>query len=400
MQVAWRGSDDDTVHAIEDARGITRVRRFVRRVRARWRLKLFPQPPEAELFNPARTSFGAELVQMLPSFDIAHLHWVAHLVDVEAVLPVLAERGPIVWTLHDMDPLTGGCHYAGGCERFADCCGRCPQLARPRENDLSRKVWRQKDRAFRRIGDDRLHVVAPSQWMADLARKSSLMGRFEVTVIPNGVDTAVFRPQDRATARRRLDLPPEAKIVLFVAHNLTNRRKGGATLMKALERPSDVPGLTLLTVGEGRLDPPPGVAHRHIAPVADEDAMADLYNAADVLAIASSEDNLPNTMLEAMACGLPVAAFDAGGVGETIDHGRTGMLAPAGDVDAFARIIGDLLGDDAKRQEMAAACRQLAERRFSLSAAAGAYVQMYRSLLEKRPTSPHQGDQAEPSASS
>ena len=382
MQVAWRSSADETVRAMKDSRGLTRARRFIRRVRARWRLKLASRPAEAELFNPARTAFGAELLQELPPLDVIHLHWVAQLVDVPTVLPALAERGSIVWTLHDMNPLTGGCHYAGDCEGFLERCGRCPQLGSRRDNDLSRRVWRQKDRALSQIGDHRLHIVAPSEWMADLARRSSLMGRFDVTVIPNGVDTELFRPADPQAARQALGIPAEARVVLFTSHRLDNRRKGLSELIAALARIADIDNLTLLTLGEGRADLPPGVAWQHVGPFDDERDVAAVYTAADVLAVPSAEDNLPNTILEAQACGCPVVAFAAGGVGEAIEPGRTGLLAPAGDVPAFSDVLRELLLDDRRREEMSAACRKSAERRFSLQTVANRYTDLYQRLLD------------------
>ena len=387
MLVAWRWGDDERVQAVHPSGGVGKWPETLRRMRAHAPLRLFyrNRPADVDMFSVARTSFGRDLLKSLPACDVIHLHWVAQFVDYERFLPAAAARAPIVWTLHDMNPLTGGCHYSAGCQRFGGRCGTCPQLGSLRRHDLSRRIWRRKAAALKAVADHRLVLAAPSAWMTRLAGQSSLMKRFRRTTIPNGVDTAVFEPKDRSAIRRRFDLPAEARVVLFTAHNLANHRKGGTILTQAMEQLSNVPGLTLLTVGQGRLDAPPGVAHRHIAPVADEEAMADLYNLADVLAIPSAEDNLPNTMIEAMACGLPVAAFDAGGIGEAIHHGRTGMLAAPGDIGALAGIIGDLLSDEAKRHAMAAACRQTAERRFSLSAAAEGYTLVYRSLLEKQP---------------
>ena len=151
--------------------------------------------------------------------------------------------------------------------------------------------------------------------------------------------------------------------------------------MEALSQIADTPGLMLVTAGLAEIAAPPGVAHRHMGAIADEPTMARIYNAADVVAIPSIEDNLPNTMLEALACGVPVAGFETGGVGETIQAGRTGLLAEPGDAYGLGRAIADLLADDSARRELAENCRQTAERQFSQSASAGAYMQLYRRLL-------------------
>ena len=383
MQVAWRRSDDEAVSEMATLTGSARWWRVLRRMRAHGPLKLTRRvrPPDADLFSAARTQFGRDLLRAMPPCDVIHLHWVAELVDYGAFLPLAAAAAPLVWTLHDMNPFTGGCHYSGGCERFTERCGACPQLASRREGDLSRRIWRRKFDALSRVGAGRLRIVAPSQWMADLARRSSLLGGFDVTVIPNGVDTSVFAPLDRSAARRRLAIADDARVVLFVAHHLNDRRKGAALLMDALGRLSQAGAPTLLTVGQGECRPPRGVAHCHVAPVTDEAEMVRLYAAADVLAVPSAQDNLPNTIIEAMACGLPLVAFSVGGVADAVESGQTGLLVEGCDADRFAEALERLLGDDGLRGQMSAASRRQAMETFSLDVVAGRYLDLYEGMI-------------------
>ncbi len=385
MIVAWKHGTDDSVLEIGPATGLTRWRRAARRRLIALPMRCYQRtrPVDCELFSTDRSAFGRELAGLVGECDIIHLHWVSELVDVGQFLPAAARLAPIVWTLHDMNPFTGGCHYSGGCGRFTGECGACPQLGSDRENDLSRRIWQRKAAAMSQVPADRLAVVAPSKWMTDLAGESSLMGRFERTIIPNGVDTDVFTPADKSAARRELQLPAGARIVLMIAHDLTNRRKGAGALMEALACIADQPDLLLMTVGLAEVTPPAGVAHRHVGQVAGEAEMARLYNAADVLAIPSAEDNLPNTMLEAMSCGLPVAGLAAGGVGEWIRPGSTGLLAEPGNAAHLGRNIAELLGDAVARRDMGANCRQISQREFSLAATAGAHLQLYRQLLAR-----------------
>jgi len=262
---------------------------------------------------------------------IVHLHWVASsLLRIEDLGRVHA---PVVWTLHDTWAFTGGCHYTGDCDRFRQECGKCPQLGSDQAGDLSHDIWQRKRQAYQRMN---LTVVAPSHWLAGLARQSSLLAGVRVEVIPNGLDTDVFKPVDPSAARAYFSLDAHRPTLLFVAQWLTDPRKGGDLLSAALDL-IDFP-CTVLTVGNGALRPPanPQVAIRAFGSLRDDISMALLYSAADVFLCPSREDNLPNTVAEAMACGTPCVAFDVNGLPEMIRHRANGWLARAFDAADFA----------------------------------------------------------------
>jgi glycosyltransferase involved in cell wall biosynthesis len=302
------------------------------------------------------------------------------------LLPRLARRAPIVWRLSDMWAVTGHCAYAGRCERWQTGCGHCPDLASypPIGIDTSAWLWRQKRRLYARSD---ITVVAPSSWTESVARASPLFAGCEVHRIANGIDTELFRPRERLMVRTLLDLDPDARIVLFVAHVLDdNPRKGGSFLIEALNRLLDTTGIELLLVGVGgeswedRLRLPV----RRMGYVTDDRLLAAIYASADIVVAPSVLENLPNTVIEAMACGVPAVAFDSGGIADVVRHQETGCLIPFGDVNALAHGIGALLADGNLRVRLGQSARDLVERGFSKSRQARAFVELYRNLAEAR----------------
>lgn len=311
--------------------------------------------------------------------DLVHLHWIG---EGFVGLGDLACMGrPLVWTLHDQWPLTGGCHYAGDCRAWTAGCGRCPQLGSRRRRDLSAWTWRRKARLWPGV---RLHPVAPSRWMADLAAQSPLFGHRPATVLPNALDTDRFRPLDRTLARQWLGLPTDRPLVLFGAvHPLSDRRKGCDLLTAAMHHEAAgrwPPGTTPVVFGAPDAPPPwprPPIAMGRLT---DEVALALLYAACDLFVLPSRQDNLPNTVAEAMACGLPVVAFAVGGVPEMVSHRVDGYLARPEDPGDLARGIGWVLADDERRERLGRAARQRACRHYAAPAAARRHITFYRSL--------------------
>lgn len=348
------------------------ARRFQHRVRTL----------EGPLFSQDWTVFNRLPLRQLPPADIYHLHWTSDLVDFRMLAP-LARRAPVVWTFHDMNPFTGGCHYDVGCGRFAVACGACPLLGSTAPDDVSRRVLQRKVRALAGVPDDGLTVVSPSRWMAGEARRSTVFGRFETRVIPNGIDLDAFCPVgDRGAVRRRFELAPDDRAILFVADVLNDSRKGWPQLEQALaETAARLPNLRVLTLGLGDTQRMAGPAFRHLGHVSDAATIRDAYNAADLFVIPSLQDNFPNTVLEALACGTPVAGFATGGVVDAVEEGISGTLARTGDTaDLAARIIR-LLQDDAGRMAMGRAARERAVASYGLAAQAAACLALYGERL-------------------
>jgi glycosyltransferase involved in cell wall biosynthesis len=337
-------------------------------------------PPGFELFSDDRSEAGFDLVRQLPACDVINLHWVAGLIDYELFFGQLPAGVPVVWRLADMNPFTGGCHYDGGCGKFGSTCGACPVLDSKVDIDLSREVWGRKSGALGKIDEGRLHIVGTSRWIAEQAKRSSVLGRFNSTVIPNGLDVSEFAPRDRNFARDTLDVPRGAKVVLFAADSAAIKRKGFEFLAGALGILGNEPDLFLLSVGGGK----PAVANlpqKHLGKIGNDRMLSLIYSAADVFVIPSLQESFGQTVTESMACGTPVVGFDCGGIPDMVRPGVTGYLAPVGDVAALGVAIQKVLSDPVKGREMSANCRRIAVEEYSLEVQARAYARHYETIL-------------------
>ena len=332
-----------------------------------------------EKFSDDRSPYRRWLMNQLPDCDIINLHWVADFLD----HPFFFDHRPpgtrVVWTLHDMNPFTGGCHYDGGCGGFAKKCGCCPQLGSNDEHDLSRKIWQRKQKTFGRIPRRSLHLVTPSRWLATEVQRSPILGHFSVSVIPNGLVTDAFSPTDRSAARFALDVPQDAKVILFAAQNVTNSRKGYSLLLETLNGLQMMPDLFLVSLGSGEL--PAEIPTRHLNLNFQNDRHLSLvYSAADLFVIPSLQDNLPNTVMESMACGTPTVGFDVGGVADMVRPGMNGILVPPGDARSLGEQMIALLNAPQACAEMGARSRKIALAEYSLKAQAERYVELYNQI--------------------
>jgi glycosyltransferase involved in cell wall biosynthesis len=314
--------------------------------------------------------------------ELVHLHWCQTNFVPTGSLPKLDY--PLVWTFHDMWAFTGGCHYSDGCGGFRRSCGHCPILGSHRENDLSRWIWKQKRGAYRSLAH-KLHVVCPSKWMADLARQAPLLEGASIHVLPNPISAQTFKPIDRAAARHLLGLPKEGRLLLMGATSTADRRKGFDLLDSALQHHVSQPGaepLGLVTLGpqtgalSSRSD---RLRLYNLGFLYDEISLCALYNAVDVVALPSREENLSNMLSEALCCGTPGLAFAVGGNGDLITHQVNGYLAKAEDpVDLEAGLCWVLKNLGTGQRESIAAA---AHAKVSYEAMGSAYVRLYRDVL-------------------
>ncbi len=353
---------------------------------ARWRvrrdrLRHAAALGKLEIFSDARESFDGGAGACAKGFDIVQLHWVSRFLNFRRFFREVPSHIPLVWRLPDMNPFTGGCHYDGGCGRFAASCGACPQLESTSPGDLSATIWAQKRRALAQLPDDRLHLVALNRWMADQVRRSGLFGRFACSVIPNGVDLDEFYPAPKAEARAALDLPAGRQVVAFVADSTDNVRKGFALLVRAVEALADRKDLLLLVVGKAERLPPLSLPTVQVGQVKSTAVLRQVYSAADVFVIPSLQDNQPNTVLESMACGTPVVGFRSGGIPEMVESGSVGLLAPRGDVPELGRAMARLLDDEPLRAAMGRQARDVVAAGFSRATQVENYFHLYRDLL-------------------
>lgn len=308
-----------------------------------------------------------------------NLHWISSFVDLRTLFSETSV--PIVWTLHDMNAFTGGCHYNVECTRYQNSCGHCPQLGSVQNNDLSHTVWRRKQSVYEdAIESGRLHIVTPSEWLAEEARRSSLLKDAPIDVIPNGVDPEVFRPRETKGLRKVLDIPPGDRVILFVATSTQVRRKGFDLLAGALNEMEE-DSVTLISIGSHEPDLDGVKSHIHLGAVQSDLLLSLFYSLADVFVIPSRQDNLPNTVLESMACGTPVVGYDVGGVSDMVRPQETGWLAETDDVEELSASIRRALLEDATRKQKGKACREVFEEEYTLAKQAERYSRLYESML-------------------
>jgi glycosyltransferase involved in cell wall biosynthesis len=378
MFVAHKASTSPHVIQARPGGSLARLRARIRFARIQRDVRPYhaTRPPGYEAFDDDRAC-DVELVRQLPPADIVHLHFVSGFIDHLSFLTQLPRNIPIVWTAHDMAPLTGGCHYDAGCSRFKERCGRCPQLGSTTDDDLSRRIWARKRRAMDAVRD-RLHFVVASRWMEQEVRESGLCSGVPVTCIPFGLDCDVFRPIDKPACRTALGIDPAAKVVLFVSDSVSNRRKGLGVLLEALARLRDRHDILMLSVGKSAPPATDAVHVQHLGAIANDRLLAIAYNAADVFVAPSLQEAFGQTVIEAMACGVPVVGFEAGGIPDLIRHGITGFLVPPNDANGLATRLQNLLSSAASRHDMSTACRKTALDVYPLSLPAKRHEKLYR----------------------
>ena len=317
--------------------------------------------------------------------DIIHLHWITKAFIGIRDLPRL--NAPIIWTLHDMWAFTGGCHYDHDCGRYHGACGRCPVLGSGYDNDLSRRIQSFKRRTWEGL---EMTIVCPSRWLADCAHSSVLLGKQRIEVIPNGLDLQQFRPMNKASARKQLSIATDDRLILFGGMGpTTNARKGFAYLQAALQQLATAGwnkhSRVIVFGNPGRASPPlADFRVQYIQPLQRDEELASLYSAADVFVAPSLQDNLPNTVMEALACGTPCVAFNIGGMPDLIEHQASGYLATPRDGKSLAAGIAWVLEDTSRWQQLSHNARSFTRDHFDLPTISKRYRELYREILERR----------------
>lgn len=381
MLVQEKYSDDTTVFA-------PKIRLFQGIARAKLTFDVLP----LKLYSQRdKTTFSLQWLPdgVIPKVseinpDIINLHWISGgFIQIETIAKLTR---PLVWTLHDMSAFTGGCHYAGECDRYTKSCGTCPLLASKKNWDLSRWVWQRKAKAWR---DLNLTIVTPSSWLAKCASSSSLFRDSRIEVIPNGIDTQSYKPINQYVAREILSLPQDKQLILFGSLQKTSeQRKGFHFLQPALQELSKSgwkDRLEVVIFGASKLENPPdfGLKANYLGTFNDDLSLALIYSAADVLVLPSIEDNLPNMVMEAIACATPCVAFKIGGMPDMIEHHKNGYLAQPFDVEDLAQGIAWVLENPDRYQKLSHRAREKAEKEFTLEIQAHRYLDIFYHLQEE-----------------
>lgn len=317
--------------------------------------------------------------------DVIHLHWICGGLMRPQAVASLAEK-PLVWRLADMWPFSGTEHYVGDSVRYREGYTRLNRPPGESGFDADRWAWNRKLRAWRSIRD--LTLVAPSRWMARCANESVLFRDRRVEIVPTGQDIHQYRPIRKELARELLGLPKEPQLVLFGAMSpLSEPRKGIRFLEPALSelaRAGFRSSCQLVVIGASRASAPcftlPMPAH-YLGRLSDDVALALAYSSADVFLAPSTEENLANTVIESLACGTPVVAFDVGGMSDAVRHKTTGYLAQPFSASDLAHGLAWVLADPGRREALSEAGRTLVESEFSLETQARRYIDLYQDVI-------------------
>ena len=360
-------------------RGIAAAGIILEQAAAKWLLKPLKTPFSFPVWGKDISNHPAVM-----KADILHLHWINH----GFLKPVdLAELGklnkPIVWTFHDSNAFTGGCHVRYSCDHFENECGNCPLLKNSNPKDWSHRIWKQKEKAYKNLD---IHVIAPSNWMADSVKRSKLLGNRPVVVIPNTLNTSVFKPLPKAAAKKALGID-ENKFVMLSGFmpSRNDLHKGTPYLLEALEIISkQIPPENIELIIFGNRDeknvPHFPVKTTFLGRIDEEARLAECYSAADIFLAPSLEDNLPYTVMESLACGTPVVAFTTGGIPDMVIHQVNGYLAKYRSAEDLAAGINWVYNHPQKKR-LNENARRAVEEKFSEAVIARQHIDLYESLL-------------------
>ena len=337
----------------------------------------------------ANASMDVTRLREFREADVIHLHWINQgMLSLNVIRKILRSGKPVVWTMHDIWPATAICHLTLGCNQFKTACHHCKYLpGGGSASDLSARLWRRKQNVLR--GQSAV-FVACSRWLEGEARQSALLHGQKITSIPNPIDTHIYKVEDQAAARQRLQLPAEGRLILFVSQRVTNRNKGMDYLIEACrqlaeQHPQMKDDTAVAILGghaEDVADQLPFTTYP-LGYVSDDRRIVDVYNAADVFVLPSLSENLPNTIMEAMACGVPCIGFKVGGIPEEIDHLKNGYVAAYRDAADLARGIHWVLCE-ADHAALSRAAVSKVMRNYSNQSVALQYTEVYNEAIAQK----------------
>ena len=385
MLVRDRATDDPAVVSL-DRGAVRRWLNFLYFVWERFVIYLCNRLSKRNLFQVSIANAGINIrrTAAFREADVIHIHWINQgFLSLDEIARIIASGKRVVWTLHDLWPATAICHYPGDCVKYRTGCSACPMMSENPLVDLAKRVARRKGK----IDWRRVTFVGCSEWIARTAKESVWLREARFVSIPNPIDTTLLRPIDRREARQRLGLPEEKRLILFAAAKLSDTRKGAAFLLEACRLlAAEMEGaLEIILMGSDatELSALSPVPVRALGYISGAEKLAEAYSCADLFVIPSLEDNLPNTIMEAMTCGTPCVGFRTGGIPEMIDHEVNGYVATSRDSADLARGIAWVLGHP-EPAKLSAACREKVMSVYQESVVAKKYIALYQKLIQEK----------------
>ncbi len=320
-----------------------------------------------ETFTFPQTDYDITNHELFKVADIINLHWVADFLDYPSFFRKVDK--PIIWTLHDMSPFMGGFHYEN------DICGKKDEFL-----ILENQLRDIKERAIH--SNNNITVITPSKWLGEYSKKSLVFGGSQTFVIPNGLDTKIFRPREKMFCRELFDIPADAKIILFSAGNITGKRKGFSIFLKAIKE-LDIKKYYFIALGSYDEKTRENLPVNFLGYIDDERLNSCVYSAADVFVMPGLEDNLPNTILESIACGTPVIGSNTGGIPDVVRPGINGELFEPANSEELADNIEKYFSDIDLIKKMSRNCREIAVCEYDSAVQAKKYIRLYEKILDQ-----------------
>ena len=327
-------------------------------------------------------------ITTIPEFqeaDIIHLHWINQgMLSLNDIRKILQSGKPVVWTMHDMWPCTGICHHARECDKYHQECHHCPYIYKGgSKKDLSNQVFKKKKELYQLAP---ITFITCSQWLKGRAGQSALLNGHTIVDIPNPINTSLFKPQNTVAARNRMGLPTDKKLILFGSVKVTDKRKGidyfiESCKLLAEKHPELKEELGVVVYGKNSEQLKPLIPFQ-VFPldfISNDKDLVNVYNAVDLYVTPSLEENLPTTIMEAMACGVPCVGFNVGGIPEMIDHLHNGYVAEYKSAEDLANGVIWTLNESEYHTLSEEACRK-AVSNYSESTVAKKYIDVYNKI--------------------
>lgn len=330
-------------------------------------------------FSVGNTGYKLNNNFLIQEADIIHLHWICEMLSIHNIKQLLTLNKPIVWTCHDSWPFTGGCHVRYGCMNFTQTCGRCGELEIKNEHDITYKILKKKLKAWNL---NNIVFIAPSNWMKDNIHQSILFQKNRVEVIPNTLNTEIFRPK-----KMKIKGYEDKINILFGATDTRTPYKGYKYVIQVLEKllkrdETYQKAIRLHFVGEmGKVENIfEKLECKFWGYITEQEEMADIYNLADVFFFPSIDDNLPGMVMESMACGTPVVAFQTGGIPDLVSHKKNGYLAVYKDIDDLANGLEWVLQNN-ENNRLGMYASQCVQEKYGGKRIATEHIKLYKSVL-------------------
>mgnify|MGYP000056782503 CR=1 FL=1 len=344
---------------------------YFKRLKVTWSCNLFCNKSLVNFINKS-------------NFDIVHFHWInASMLSIKDIKKI---NKPIVWTMHDMWPFTGGCHYSDNCVLYKEDCNKCKQLSNKKDTFLSGYILKEKYSSYKKKS---IVYVTPSEWLEKCSKESFLLKNSNIKVIPNGIDLKIFKKLDKNFCKKILNLDLSKKYILFGAMTSTSdKRKGYDLLKRALSffkekfylKDKDI---VLLVFGANKPQNNENLPFdiNYLGQISDDITLNIIYNSADVFIAPSREDNLPNTIVEALSCGVPCVAFNVGGMIDLIEHKNNGYLAEPFNIEDLAEGINFVLEDENRWNNLSENALNKAQKDYNINDISDKYIDLYKKIL-------------------